>query len=254
MGLEYGVLQRIFARLLYDEQRRTALSWIRRYGIKLRPSTTDIDQLLDVVVNEPYVLPVSFSPKAIVDIGANVGFASIQLSMGFKDSVVYAYEPEPENFKALEINTKKFPKIFPVQRVVTPFPEQAVGCYNRGGEWGYVFQSIRPENEQDFIAYDTVDADYHTIQTISLNQIVADNHLSPDGENLLKVNIAGFEHELFAGDLSWMDAFGAIAIRVPWPMSPENQAGLHRAFGESGHTFTLRALNTLLLFERADLS
>ncbi len=101
MGLEYGVLQRIFARLLYDDQRRTALSWIRRYGIKLRPSTTDGDQLLDIVVNEPYVLPVSFSPKAIVDVGAYVGFSSIQLSLSHKESVVYAYEPEPDNFRTL---------------------------------------------------------------------------------------------------------------------------------------------------------
>ena len=254
MSLEYGIFQRVSARLLYIAQKRNAHLWLKRYGITLRPSTTDAAQLYDVVINEPYAFPVSFSPRAIVDVGANVGFASIQLSLAHKESIVYAYEPEPENFKTLMSNTETFPNIYPLQKVVTPFPDQEVGCYSRGGEWGFVFESIRPENEKDFAKNEIIKENFCALPTISLSQVVEENHLSSDGRNLLKINIAGFEHELFTGDLSWMSAFGAIAVRVPWPMETENQAALNKAIFESGFPFNLRAFNTLLLFERADLA
>lgn len=254
MAQKYTFTQRLFARLLSNAQKRAASHYARTLHLEARPHTTDREQLYDVTINKPYILPLSFAPRAVVDVGANVGFATVQLALRYPEAHVYAFEPEPGNFATAKRNTQDLSNVTVYQKVVTPFPDSEVRCYNCGGEWGFVFESMRPENEHDFEANKVEGIDYSTLETISMNQIVEQHALARDGHNLLKINIAGFEHEMFAGDLSWMDAFGALAVRVPWPMSIENQTALFDAIKKSGHPFEMSARNTLLFFQRTDIA
>jgi FkbM family methyltransferase len=45
------------------------------------------------------IIPVE---KAILDIGANIGIMTVHLAKNFKNSTIYAFEPMPDNLKALQ--------------------------------------------------------------------------------------------------------------------------------------------------------
>ena len=74
--------------------------------IYYRPGTSDcriISEILFVPRCE-YHVPRDLKPKIIVDLGANIGIASIYFAHQFPDSEIFAFEPEEENFLLLEKN------------------------------------------------------------------------------------------------------------------------------------------------------
>lgn len=71
-----------------------------------RPGTTDAEVIGEVwTANDYRVPPEGFRRAIVVDIGANCGFFSV-LAAKAGASVVYAYEPEPENRARLEHHIK----------------------------------------------------------------------------------------------------------------------------------------------------
>jgi FkbM family methyltransferase len=51
-----------------------------------------------------YQLPVGFCPQTIVDIGGNIGLASLYFALAFKNSTVHVFEPVPGNLEILKQN------------------------------------------------------------------------------------------------------------------------------------------------------
>ena len=76
----------------------------------------DNDSLLTLLAKkgsyQPYIIDLAQKctkdnpNKNIIDIGANIGVHSIPIAKGNKLSIVYAFEPCPENFLSLEQNKK----------------------------------------------------------------------------------------------------------------------------------------------------
>lgn len=56
-------------------------------------------------------LPISGQIRTIVDVGANVGAATIYFAMQFPDARVLAFEPSPDSFSLLSANTGDLPQI-----------------------------------------------------------------------------------------------------------------------------------------------
>jgi FkbM family methyltransferase len=58
----------------------------------------------------------SKDPKVILDVGANVGFLTWQLTKTFKNAIIYSLEPDPVAFQVLETRQSKNPRvrIFPI--------------------------------------------------------------------------------------------------------------------------------------------
>lgn len=74
--------------------------------IWFRPGTLDehiIDRLL--VRRDEYKFPM-LEPKLVFDIGANIGAATILLHQIYPKAVIHCFEPEPENFEILRMNTE----------------------------------------------------------------------------------------------------------------------------------------------------
>lgn len=53
----------------------------------------------------------------VIDLGAHVGFASIEFALA--GGQVYAFEPDPKNFCELRRNTRKYPKISIFEKAVS---------------------------------------------------------------------------------------------------------------------------------------
>ena len=78
----------------------------------VRPGSADAATFDAVFVAHEYALPLGdFAPRHILDLGANVGFASVLFATRWPDAAILAVEPEPRNVGLLERNTGAYPKI-----------------------------------------------------------------------------------------------------------------------------------------------
>lgn len=77
--------------------------------IHYRPGTSDTDLIYKVLLKPgrkaEYWVPEWLQPRVILDIGGNIGVASIYFAHRFPDARIYAFEPIPENVALLRRNT-----------------------------------------------------------------------------------------------------------------------------------------------------
>lgn len=80
---------------------------MRLFG-QVRPvsfsSGSDIAMFIEVFVKDEYALPKDILPQTILDLGANVGFASLSFACRFPLATVCALEPDPQNLPLLKEN------------------------------------------------------------------------------------------------------------------------------------------------------
>ena len=69
--------------------------------------------ILYEVFGRGYVLPnmLEDPPRVILDLGAHIGLATLQFIAYFPKAFVHCYEPEPENFELLRLNTSDLPQV-----------------------------------------------------------------------------------------------------------------------------------------------
>jgi len=88
--------------------------------IHYRPCSSDASHIYNILLVKghkgrkgEYYIPKEIDPKVIVDIGANIGIASIYYATIFPSAKIYAFEPEPNNFKLLQKNIAGYANIKP---------------------------------------------------------------------------------------------------------------------------------------------
>lgn len=106
--------------------------------LRLRTGTSDAE-LLRIIANgydfPEYRVPISLKPSVILDLGANIGAASILFARKFPSARIYAFEPLPENFELLAHNVASFANVTAI-----PF-----GLGSRTEQRSY-YRSIVPTN------------------------------------------------------------------------------------------------------------
>lgn len=86
-----------------------------RFPVYIRLGTTDASVLKQVLVEKHYAFRLQFSPKTIIDAGANIGLSAVFFANRFPDATILAVEPEESNFQLLLRNIAAYPNIVPVQ-------------------------------------------------------------------------------------------------------------------------------------------
>lgn len=75
--------------------------------IYYRPGTLDEAIIKAIIVDRAeYKFPFRKDVKLIYDIGANIGVTTLVLNNIYPDAVIHCFEPEPENFEILRMNTE----------------------------------------------------------------------------------------------------------------------------------------------------
>ena len=97
-----------------------------RYPIRLRTKSSDINTFYQVIFNLDYDIPVSQEPNVILDLGANIGLASVYFLNKYPQSAVIAVEPEESNFNMLQLNLNGYSKFFAYQKSSFAFLTQIV--------------------------------------------------------------------------------------------------------------------------------
>ena len=165
----------------------------------------------------------------IIDCGANIGLSALHFASVFPNSIVVAIEPERNNFFMMEKNCKDFQNI--------EFLNKAVGSAE-----GFVsidndqvnnnaFRTSRNENE------------IGDIEIVSINSILSSrNELIPF---LVKIDIEGFEDDLFSNNTEWVEKFPLLIIETHDWMLPK-QANSHnflKVISEQQRDFILKREN-----------
>lgn len=82
-----------------------------KYRITLKDEI-EFWQFKEIFVQKIYDIGTNVTPKTIVDLGSNIGLSVLFFRSRYPMAKIYAYEPDPENFKRLIEHTKKIPNLY----------------------------------------------------------------------------------------------------------------------------------------------
>jgi len=152
----------------------------------------------------------------IVDCGANIGASALYFAEQFALARVLAVEPQPGNFLVLSRNCAGNPRIVPLQAAVASEDKRGTLLDPGKGNWGF---RVSERSGGD-------------VEMVSLNSLLARTGGAPF---IVKIDIEGFEAELFSRNLEWLDRFYVLIIELHDWMLPRQR---------SSHSF-LRAIGAL---------
>jgi FkbM family methyltransferase len=153
-----------------------------KYPVILRGQTTksDVRMFEQIFYTKDYEIAIPIEPKIIVDLGANVGFASLYFSNRFPTSSIVALEPNKENFEAAYENVKRYENIRLIHGAAWHKVEE-VSVVDKGhGEAAFMIEPGRGER---------------TVNTYTVKSIM--DIMKTDCIDVLKIDIEGSEKEIF---------------------------------------------------------
>jgi FkbM family methyltransferase len=216
--------------------------------VSVRPGQSDFSVLRQIFRDQGYSIPTVVAARidreyrriranrmtpVIVDAGANIGASSIWLKERFPEAAVVAIEPDPANAALARQNVAGLQDVTVIEAAI-------------GGQTGFVSiisadaaWALRTERAET--GYPVITVDQAVSAIISGKLLIA------------KIDIEGFEHDLFEGDLRWMDDAFAIYIEPhDWLLPGHGSSrSFQSAFGE--RDFEVFICGENLLYVRRDL-
>ena len=166
------------------------LSFLKRY-----------DELL-----ERYERICSLNKKPlIIDCGANIGLSAMHFATTFPKSIVISIEPEANNFSLMKENCNGFGTI--------EFLNKAIGSSD-----GYVsINNLGADN--DAFRTSRSESDEGDVEVVSVNSIL--KRYSELVPFIIKIDIEGFEDDLFSTNTEWVEKFPLLIIETHDWMLPK---------------------------------
>jgi FkbM family methyltransferase len=174
------------------------------FSFNMRVIGSDLDTAREIILDEVYRGVCQNVPncRTIVDLGANIGLASLYLSHFYPKARLISVEPFPDTYELLSRNLS-----------------QLVSA----GRCELVHAALWHKNEQVFLTRPTAQARYDAlrvaadpgpacIETAGVTLASLLERFEIQQIDLLKVDIEGAETNLFSGDLSWIQRVNAMAI------------------------------------------
>jgi len=171
-----------------------------RNPVFLRIKTSDESVYAQTLLGGQYGLDLPFSPKVIVDAGANIGTASIYFAHKYPKTKIIAIEPEASNYKMLERNIQPYPAITPVHAAL----------WSRDGEIG-VSEADSATGVSGNWAFVTCDRPGPKVRAITMQTLMKEMKIQ--GIDLVKIDIEGAELEVFK-DPSWLRTVRCLMIEL----------------------------------------
>jgi FkbM family methyltransferase len=214
-----------------------------RGEIFFRETPSDHYTFGDIFEQEVYKTVLRHVPNCstIVDLGANIGFASLYFAAIYPSARMVAVEPNRENFELLRTNLSgliREGRCIPLQAAVWSArkslavdPKWQVGAYN-------AFRLLDQEATQSSNEF---------VEGFTMDEILLISKLPT--VDLLKVDIEGAEVELFRNDISWLSRVRAIAIEFHGQSRQES--GFDQILKTNGFTIREEDSHTVLAVRSA---
>jgi FkbM family methyltransferase len=204
----YYFIHSIFLGILPAVQLLQAYHSPRKFAVKVeyaeqpivvRGQTSDVSVFYEIFALKLYKVPKE-EIISIMDLGANVGYASIYFAHFFPKARIIAVEPEVSNYRALLENTQNYHNISCVHAPIWPEETELALQNPDGSNWSFHYKE--PEN----IASGPV------IKAQTLPGLMEKFNL--ERINLLKIDIEGGENDLFASDTGWLRHVDCLQIEI----------------------------------------
>ncbi len=154
----------------------------------------------EVFHHEYYSLPLASPPMTILDLGANIGLASVYFSRRYPEALLAFVEPMPDNLRVLARNLE----LNGIEATVFP---AAVDV-----EDGRQQMEITGMDYGHKIADATLTRCEGSLEVAALSVSTILRRLGWERVGLLKVDIEGHEKNLFSGDCNWLNSVDAMCI------------------------------------------
>lgn len=174
----------------------------------------------------------------IIDAGANIGAASLFFARAFPRARILAVEPEPANAFCSRRNCAANERIT-VHEAAIGSAGGAIVLDNPSGH-AWAPRSLRAESGQG-------------IDIVTIPQLVES---VPNGALLIaKIDIEGFESDLFAENLDWIDETEVILVEIHDWMMPgkRTSASLQRAMGVRDFELVISGENLIYFNQRGGI-
>lgn len=184
--------------------------------IPLRPHTTDATVLWETFGRQYHLPPVGL-PKSpvILDLGANVGFTAVHMSVLYPGSRIIAVEMDDRNAECARRLLSNFPNCQVVQAAI--WSDDGEVAYDpRGEEWGFHVE-VNPSSD-------------HLIRVPAITISTLMDRQELDHVDYLKMDIEGAEWPVLSSHTSWLHRVNALKIELHPQFNPravyENCAGV----------------------------
>jgi FkbM family methyltransferase len=201
-----------------------------RETVTLRTRGTDSQTLDEIVRRKVYsgALSLCGSARSVIDLGANIGLASLYFAASFPACHLFAVEPNSANFALLESNLQPLianGRCRAVNAAVWATDTELLGHTPAGPDQFDSFQVMAARAAAD---------PRERITGRSMPSLLAESGF--DSVDLLKVDIEGAEVELFRGDVTWLEAVKTIAVEFHGATRQASQFdAIMRRFGFAVH-------------------
>lgn len=200
-----GMARFLLAKLLREREVRLNL---KIGSVLVRPDDSDMAALREVFQRRDYDVDALFVGPAIraryerllaegrtpviIDAGANIGATALWFSKIFPRARIVSVEPEPENFRILCENTRSLPNVRAIPAAI-------------GSEGGFV--SVRRDRWSWGV---TTQRAEEGVPIVTVPQCLEGE---PGGALfLVKIDIEGFESDLFAANTQWLDDADVVIV------------------------------------------
>jgi len=175
-----------------------------RGDVRLRSASSDAYTLQEIMIRQVYSGLRAWVPecRTIIDLGANIGLASLYLATLYPDSHIVAVEPFTDNVGILRGNLSRL-----IQTGRVSVLQAAVWSRSTKLE----FASLPDPGAYDSVTMLECDEESASpVMGMPAGEII--NRSGFDQVDILKVDIEGAEVQLFEGDTSWLKKVANIAI------------------------------------------
>jgi FkbM family methyltransferase len=173
------------------------------YRIRLRPRTGDVFIFHEIFTFKAYELPramlVERRIRTVVDLGANIGLASLYFHDALAPEVLVAVEPVASNFSMLKGTLSPLPGAIACEQA-------AVG---RTAGVATIVDAAAPTWGAQFSAGGSGG---NAVRQTTVPEIMRAHGLDRIG--LLKMDIEGAEEDVFAGDFAWLDKVDVLLVEL----------------------------------------
>lgn len=169
------------------------------YGTKFKFKSKDAvgraiykDKHYEPILTKFVLEKISYGPTdLIIDVGANLGWYSINISKFYPNNKIFAFEPDDINFAILNENIKlnNSSNITAINKAVAQkndkltlykYPEKNLGRH-----------SLLQDN--------TLKQQQIVVDTVSIDEFITKNHLIDHKIKLIKIDVEGYEYQVLLG-------------------------------------------------------
>ncbi len=189
------------------KEKETIYSKKRKRTLHFRKNSKDFETFEEIFISQIYNIPLSFTPKTIIDAGANTGLASLFFKFRYPEVDIVALEIENGNVEMIHKNLKGYANFEVLKK----------GLYNKHA----FFKVKNPYNATNsFTLKEVTKNENHDIEAITISQII--KYKNWDTVDILKIDIEGAEIELFKSYYEeWLPKVKVIYIETHDRMKPK---------------------------------